>query len=147
MKRFLKVVIIILVPILLCSCSLSERYAHEDIRKYMWIPERTCDDFYKINSFTDGVCVWRFELKKKDIEELEKSDKFRDLSDEDIQNIEYNVFYEGIPEWWGLSENRVFYMYAPYIDKECTDTSFLGSRYYIYIWDMDANTYFCVDWY
>lgn len=144
MKNFIKLTTIVLVTILLCSCVPKEKYVYSDMGNYLWIPERQSDYYYKIESFTDGVYVWGFDLKSKETEELQKSDKFHELSRTDVANIERNIFYEGIPQWWELSQNSVFYIYAPWKNVEITDTEFSGSSFYVYIWDVDADKYFCV---
>ncbi|MBQ8165226.1 MAG: hypothetical protein IJZ94_05375 [Clostridia bacterium] len=143
MKK-IRVVCLLFITVILCSCSSNQHFVYEEMYNYMWVPDRASDYYYKIENFTDGVYVWGFDLKEDEVSELEASEKFNVLSKEDVKNIEFNVFHEGIPEWWGLSPNSVFYMYAPYKNEESTDTSLLGSTYYIYIWDIDANEYFCI---
>ena len=86
-------------------------------------------------------------MNTEEVNELKKSDKFRKLSDNDIENIERIIFWDDIPEWWELNETSVFYIYVPYKNIEITDTNFLESVLYVYIWNVDAGKYFCVYWY
>jgi hypothetical protein len=147
MKKLIKLTTIILAAILLCSCNPKEKYVYNDMLNYMWVPERISDYFTKYEALSDGVYIWGFDLNTEEVNELKKSDKFRKLSDNDIENIERIIFWDDIPEWWELNETSVFYIYVPYKNIEITDTNFLESVLYVYIWNVDAGKYFCVYWY